>query len=270
MEPFHYEERNGVPLLTIPAWSDERAPHQLTAGMSAREHYSLHREQDDPQEVVPNREQLAQALGFSLDAWTSAVQVHGKDIVRVTRAERGAGNRRGETAIPATDGLITDEADVLLTAFYADCVPLLFWDPDHGAIGVAHAGWRGTALGIAREMVERMNKEFSSDPRTVRVAIGPSIGACCYEVDDRVVNALKEQIPSPSAGTVRPQANGRYMLDLKQANADILRGTGVMEQHLLVTDYCTCCEDRLFFSHRRDAERAGRMVAWIGKRKDEA
>lgn len=268
MEPFHYEVLQNVPLMMIRPWVEESSV--LTAGISAGKHYSLHRKQDTPQDVVPEREKLAQALGFSFDAWTNAVQVHGTEIVRVTRAERGAGNRTHETAIPETDGLITDEADILLTAFYADCVPLLFWDPVHDAVGVAHAGWRGTVLGIAREMVERMNREFSTDPEAIRVAIGPSIGACCYEVDDRVVGALHKQMPSPSAGVVQPKANGRYQLDLKRANADILKVAGVCDKHVCVTNYCTSCERRLFFSHRRDGELAGRMVAWIGKRKDDA
>lgn len=268
MEPFRYEEVQGIPVTVISDWLKESPT--LAAGMSAGQHYGLHREQDNPRAVVPNRDRLARALGFSLDAWTSATQVHGKNVVRVTRAERGAGNRKRETAIPAADGLVTDERDILLTAFYADCVPLLFWDSDHGAVGVAHAGWRGTVLGIAREMVERMKREFGTDPGSVRVAIGPSIGPCCYEVDDRVVDALKEQIPDLYDDIVQPKDNGRFMLDLKRANADILRQAGVENSRMSVTNFCTSCEERLFFSHRRDGEKTGRMVAWIGIRKDES
>lgn len=114
-----------------------------------------------------------------------------------------------------------------------------------------------------------MKREFATDPETVRVAIAPSIGACCYEVDDRVVDSLQKQLPAPSQGIVQSKENGRYMLDLKQANADILRDAGVRDKHIVVSKYCTSCERRLFFSHRRDGEQAGRMVAWIGKRKDD-
>lgn len=267
MEPFRTEESSPVPLLTLSTWS--KAFPSLMAGMSVRESYSLHREHDNPVEVVLNRERLVEALGISLDAWTCGAQVHGTNIARVTIRERGAGSRAHKTAIADTDGLITDEEDVLLTAFYADCVPLFFWDPTHRAIGIAHAGWRGTVGGIAREMVERMQQTFSTDPETVRVAIGPSIGACCYEVDDGIIDALQVQLPSLSEKIAQRTKNGRYMLDLKQANADILKETGIREQHLLVTNYCTCCEQQLFFSHRRDPHNAGRMVAWIGKRKDE-
>lgn len=268
MEPFQYGEINATSILTLSAWT-EVFPC-VTAGMSARGNYSLHREHDNPAEVVPQRMRLVDVLGFSLEAWTNGVQVHGTRIERVTKDKRGAGSRTHNTAIMDTDGLITDEDDVLLTAFYADCVPLLFWDPDHSAIGIAHAGWRGTVGGIASKMLKQMQQTFSTKPDTVRVAIGPSIGSCCYEVDDVVIEALQEQIPSLPESIVQPNENGRYMLDLKQANADILKETGVREQHLLVTNYCTCCEQQLFFSHRRDGEKAGRMVAWIGKRKDES
>lgn len=267
MEPFHYEESRGVPRLTVSAWSEEAA--HLRAGMSVGDfHYSLHRLLDNPQEVVPNRERLARALGFSLAAWTNADQVHGKHVIRITHVERGAGNRTHESAIPAADGLVTDEEDVLLTAFYADCVPLLFWCPDKRAVGLAHAGWRGTAAGIAREMVVRMQQEFGAEPESLRVAIGPSIGVCCYEVDDQVIAALQKQLPALSGKTVHAKANGRFMLDLKRANLDILKNSGIVDDHVLISDYCTCCEKELFFSHRRDPQIAGRMVAWIGKRKE--
>lgn len=268
MEPFHYEEHRGVPMMLVSAWSEESA--SLTVGISARDHYSLHRPQDKAQEVVPNRRRLAHSLGFSLAAWTCAEQVHGKHIRRVTRAERGAGSRTKESALPSTDGLVTDEQDVLLTAFFADCVPLIYWSPESGAIGLAHAGWRGTVAGIARAMVQRMQREFAADPENLRVAIGPSIGACCYEVDDRVITALHHLIPAPSDRIVQPKSNGRYMLDLKRANVEVLRGSGINDRHMQVTAYCTSCHDWLFHSHRRDGQQAGRMVAWIGIRKDEA
>lgn len=268
LEPFRYEERQGVPVLLVSAWSEESA--SLTAGISARHHYSLHRQQDQVQDVVPNRERLADSLGFSLAAWTCAEQVHDKHIVRVTRAERGAGSRTHQSALPAADGLVTDEEDVLLTAFFADCVPLIFWCPESGAIGLAHAGWRGTAAGIAQAMVDRMQREFTTEPESLRVAIGPSIGACCYEVDDRVMTALRCLVPAPSDRTIQPKPNGRYMLDLKHANLEILRNSGIVDRHVWMTHYCTSCHDRLFHSHRRDGQQAGRMVAWIGKRKDEA
>lgn len=296
MEPFVYEKRARVPMLTIPLL-DRQAPDTIagisvrgsgerqTAGTSCEQvladascyHYSLHLKTDDPEDVVPNREQLVHALKFTPEAWTCADQVHGKRIARVSLAERGAGFRAHDTAIAATDGLITAETDVLLTAFFADCVPLFYWDAASGAIGIAHAGWRGTVAGIAGEMVAHMQVAFHSDPANVHVAIGPSIGACCYEVDDRVATALRKQlanVPEPDVcQAVIQQAeahdDGRYMVDLKQANAAILRRAGVAAAHIHVSRYCTCCDEQLFFSHRRDGERAGRMAAWIGRRKDE-
>lgn len=262
MEPFRHEIRQGAAVLTLPPWTEKHV--ELQAGMSAQDDYGWHRETNGTGAIIENRTNLARSLGFSLAAWTSVGQVHGKEIVRVTASERGAGNRSHKTAIPDADGMMTDEEDILLVTFYADCVPLYFWDPVRGVIGIAHAGWRGTALGIGREMVERMNEQFSTKASDLHVAIGPSIGACCYEVDDRVITALRPQLASPTANVIQPKANGRYMLDLKRANADILINAGIREERLLMTRYCTYCHEDLFFSYRRDGRQAGRMAAWLG------
>lgn len=265
MEPFRYVDRT-IPYVTVKQWTDQF--HRLRAGMSVKYNYRLNGGEGDRQTVIANRKRLANALGFSFGAWTCAEQVHGKRVVRIGKKVRGAGSWAQETAIAAADGLITDESDILLTAFFADCTPLLFWDPEEGAVGIAHAGWRGTVAGIAREMVERMGEEFGTDSADLHVAIGPSIGPCCYEVDDRVIHALEKVLPSPLEQVVQPKGNSHYFLDLKRANAKILQNVGVPSGRLLVSRYCTCCEDELFHSYRRDKERAGRMVAWIGLMKE--
>ena len=118
--------------------------------------------------------------------------MHGVRIGVVHDKDRGRGSLDRASAFQDTDGLVTDVPGVLLTSFYADCVPLYFWDPVTGAVGLAHAGWKGTVGAIAEQMVVRMSAEYGSLPRNIHAAIGPSIGECCYEVDDRVMDRVRE------------------------------------------------------------------------------
>jgi|GEM_PF-2291280 Uncharacterized conserved protein len=193
MEPFVWQE-NG--LFRLAAW--EQA-YPVVAGMTSRVgpdggpepfNLALHVD-DDPQRVVARREALCRVLGLPPEAFTCTEQVHGNRIVRVTAQDRGRGRLARETAFPATDGMHTDVPNVLLAAFFADCVPLFFLDPVRRVIGIAHAGWRGTVLDVAGEMVRSLAVHYGTRPRDLRVAIGPSIGPCCYEVDERVAAALR-------------------------------------------------------------------------------
>ena len=206
-------------------------------------------------------------LGLPLTWWTCGEQVHGTKIQEVTIQERGRGSESQKTALMKTDGLITREENLLLTSFYADCVPLIFYSPPTGWLGIAHAGWRGTASGIGLQMVREFSKR-GADPAGIQVAIAPSIGGCCYEVDHRVVAALTKILPHPSKEVLRPIGMDKWKLDLRQANRELLIKEGVQEDHIQVTHLCTSCRSDLFYSYRRGAGRVGRMVAWIGKRKE--
>ncbi|WP_274363336.1 peptidoglycan editing factor PgeF [Paenibacillus thermotolerans] len=259
-------------LLTIADWQ-ERFPW-LSAGFSTRFggvgggawdslNCALH-VGDNPEDVIANRKLLAQRASFSFDAWTCAEQVHGSDVLAVTRELRGAGRESREEAIASKDGLITNEPGVMLAAFYADCVPLWFVDPDHRAVGVAHAGWRGTAADVAGKTVEAMRLAYGSDPARMLAAIGPSIQACCYEVDDAVICRVKEAGGEEGEHFVSSRAPGRYMLDLSKLNAKLLAKAGILPKHIEITGYCTSCRTDLFFSHRKECGKTGRMTAWIG------
>jgi YfiH family protein len=270
VEPFRYREDAKIPCFSLHPW--ENAFPNLVAGMSARKaspdpyqhNYALH-VGDDPDRVRLNRQKLAEQLGMSFSAWTCGEQVHGADIAEVSSEDRGKGRNSLETALPSVDGLLTDQEDILLTSFYADCVPLLFYSPDSSIIGLAHAGWRGTVGRIGPRMVEKMVRR-GAKREGILAAIAPSIGGCCYEVDEHVVGPLSQSL-SDLSGVINPSRPGRWMLNLKAANRKLLLEAGIREENLLVSGWCTSCHEEHFFSHRRDQGRTGRMVAWIGMRK---
>ncbi|HET7522158.1 MAG TPA: peptidoglycan editing factor PgeF [Bacillales bacterium] len=220
--------------------------------------------QDDPDAVLANRERAAQAIGVPLHRWVCAEQVHGADIEKVTTEDAGRGAKRPANSVPAVDGLYTRDGDVLLVLGYADCVPLYFSAPRHGLVGIAHAGWRGTAANIAGHMVDRWVKEEGVPVDNIFAAVGPSIGGCCYEVDDRVIEAVDAAL-GPKAGKPYRQTNGnRYLLDLKECNRKLFLQAGISENHIECSCYCTSCRTDLFYSHRKENGRTGRMSGFIG------
>jgi polyphenol oxidase len=214
-------------------------------------------------DVLENRKRAASAAGFDFSAWTCAEQVHGSEIAVASKMQRGAGRLRREDSVGDKDGMITDTPGIMLAAFYADCVPLWFVDPEHRAVGVAHAGWKGTVGKIAEKAVDAFVKTFDSDPSRMLAAIGPSIGACCYEVDDYVIDKVKEAGGTLGEDYVPAASNGRYMLNLSKFNANQLVKAGILLNHIEITGYCTSCRSDLFFSHRKEQGKTGRMAAWI-------
>jgi YfiH family protein len=265
MEPFVLSSKID-PYLRIETW-EIKFPH-LVVGMSTRtdqqRNYALH-VNDDPQRVIANRHFLTEALSFPFDSWTCGEQVHRAQVAVVNREDRGKGKYSREDAFADTDGLLTAESDILLTSFYADCVPLFFYSPTIDMIGVAHAGWQGTVQQIGVKMVEKM-VAIGADKQEIVVAIGPAIGACCYEVDDRVAQPIRQLLPKANSDILQPTRIGHYQLDLKRTNQQLLLEIGLKPEQILVSKRCTNCEDHLFFSHRRQAAQAGRMVAFIGKK----
>jgi YfiH family protein len=224
---------------------------------------------DDREKVVANRQLLSRRLGMPFAAWTCADQVHGTNVCRVTAAHRGAGRENLADSLPAADGLHTNEAGILLASFYADCVPLFFLDPGNRAIGLAHAGWRGTVAGIGREMIKSFARHYGSKPHDLLVAIGPSIRGCCYEVDERIIAEVRTSAESWQQAAT-PQANGKYLLNLAELNRLILLEAGVSGERIALSRYCTSCRTDMFFSHRKEAGKTGRMASFIGWKEEGA
>ena len=177
---------------------------------------------DDVEKVLRNRKAFAEAIGVDANRFTTCQQVHVSKVVQVTKELVGSGAKDFTNTIADTDALITNLSDVPLMLFYADCVPVLLADLETGAIGLAHAGWRGTVANIGAKTLAAMGEAFGTKPENVLAAIGPSIGACCYEVDDYVRDQASgyEEFFAPKGG-------GKYQLDLWGMNAKQLQEVGV-------------------------------------------
>ena len=207
--------------------------------------------------VTRNFEILGNALGFEISDLVLTRQIH-SDIVRtVTRADCNGCFHRD---YPECDGLVTNDPGVALTIFTADCTPLLFHDPVTGAVGAAHAGWKGTAQDIAGKTVEAMVRSFGCDPANIRAAIGPNVGVCHFETDADVPEAMLAAYGEEICPFIR-EKGPKFFLDLKEINAFALRRAGV--RHIEISEDCTMCSPDRFWSHRITGDRRGSQGAVI-------
>ena len=217
---------------------------------------------DEPTAVLENRKRWFDQWGVPWSRVVVGEQVHGTNAKWVSEKDGGRGSRDLETAIPALDGLMTQSA-VGLMAFFADCVPLFFYYPDLNAVGIAHAGWKGTAHKIGQRVLEYF-EEAGGRTENAWVAIGPSIGPCCYLVDERVAAQFRSNFRETPF--LHPQEEGQYRLDLWEANRGVLLEKGVNPENIEVASLCTADNPEWFFSHRRDGARTGRMAGWIRRK----
>ena len=194
--------------------------------------------------VTRNFEILGKALGFGIHDLVLTRQIH-SDIVRVIG--RNDCNGCLHRDYPECDALVTNDPDVALTVFTADCTPLLFHDPVTGAVGAAHAGWRGTVSAIGAKTVDAMCREFGCRAENIRAAIGPNIGFCHFETDADVPEALLEAFGEEVRPFIR-KSGDKYYVNLKEINALILRRAGIC--HVEISEDCTMCQPHRFWSHR--------------------
>ena len=200
---------------------------------------------DDPGNVVENRKRFFGALGFMESGSAIPHQCHSSNIHIVSEP--------GE--YDACDGLVTQTKGLPLIVTVADCLPVVLYDSAKSVLGVIHAGWRGTAQGIVAEAVDLMVKQCGASTSGMVAYLGPSAGVCCYEVGRDVAEVFSlDQVE---------QRNDRLFLDLKKANCDQLLSTGLSEENIEISAYCTICTPQLFHSHRRDRNKSGRMMAAV-------
>ncbi len=200
---------------------------------------------DDPALVVENFRRIGAVLGFTPEDVVNARQIHSDIVVRVD--ERNRGNLAVTGASPECDAMITNTPGMALYVSTADCTPILLWDSVTGAVGAAHAGWKGTVLAIGARTVEAMVREFGTKPENIRAAIGPNIGFCHFETDRDVPDALLEAFGEEITPFIRQQGN-KYYVNLKEVNALVLRRAGVTQ--IEISDECTMCRPDRFWSHR--------------------
>ncbi|HZK85092.1 MAG TPA: peptidoglycan editing factor PgeF [Desulfosporosinus sp.] len=260
-----WQKKGSLNVLTLPKWQAEG----IDLGFSTRVggvgqtpydtfNLGLH-VGDNPSVVLENRRRWLEQWEVPWSRVVVGEQVHGTNVLWVDQEDGGRGIRELETAIPAVDGLVTQSA-VGLMSFFADCVPLFFYFPDIQAVGIAHAGWKGTAQKMGQKVLECL-EEVGGRPENAWVAIGPSIGPCCYIVDERVAVQFRENLAETPF--LSSQEDGHYLLDLWAANRTALLEKGVRPENIDVVATCTADNPEWFFSHRRDGPLTGRMAGWI-------
>ena len=202
---------------------------------------------------------LAGELGVDEHRAVLSKQVHEDNIRHVTAEDCGKGLFR-DRDYTSVDAMVTDTPDIPLVVFSADCGIILLHDPVHGAVGAAHAGWRGAACGIAYKTVLRMQELFGTDPGNLRAAIGAAIGPCCFETDADVPQALEAALGAEAEPYIT-RRGPKWHVDLKGVNARWLEKAGV--RHIDVSPDCTACHPELYWSHRRMGQARGAQIAMI-------
>lgn len=216
---------------------------------------------DDPDHVRENCRRFLKAIGARGERIAMTNQVHGGAVRCITTADVKADpyDKPGYEA----DGLMTDLPGVTLMIYTADCIPILFYDPARRVIAAVHAGWRGTAAGIASQAVERMRDVYGCRPGDILAAVGPGIGPDCFETHEDVPNAMTAALSTAVLQHIKIKENGKFSVDLKGINAMRLEQAGLEADHIAVSSLCTSCHPELFWSHRRLGTSRGSMAAAI-------
>ncbi len=250
---FELHSADGLDFLICPSLAERGLPHGFTfrwrrvkrARESAPVAFGL------PAQERSDRGDLSQALGLKL---VQMRQVHGAELEVISQPPLDA---------PVCDGLLTCREGIGLTVLTADCVPLLMWDEKNNVAAAVHAGWRGTCAGVASRALDELRRQFGSRPDGIHVAMGPSIGPCCYEVGEEVVRSFTEEIAG-SNDLFTKGFKGRKKLDLIEANRRQLVDSGVPLKQIHTSRLCTRCSNELFYSYRKEGKGVGRLLGVVG------
>lgn len=217
---------------------------------------------DDESAVMENYDRLAAALDTRKEQFVCTDQTHTTNVIRVGKEDCGYGVTR-QKPYTDVDGLVTDEPGVVLSTFFADCVPLYFVDTVNRAIGLSHSGWRGTVGRMGQRTLEKMATEFGTNPKDIVAAVGPSICQDCYEVSEDVAEEFIKEFSGHADEILINKGNGKYQLDLWKTNEIVLIEAGVNKENIAVTNICTCCNPDLLFSHRASKGKRGNLGAFM-------
>ena len=190
-------------------------------------------------------------------------QTHTTNVRVVTEKDKGKGIVK-PLDYTDVDGMVTNIHGICLVTFYADCVPLYFVDPVQKAIGLSHSGWRGTVGKIGKETIRKMEEQYGSDPKDILAAVGPSICKDCYEVSEDVILEFQKNFKERYwKDLFYRKENGKYQLDLWKANEIIFKESGILPEHIAVTNVCTHCNSEILYSHRTSGDRRGNLAAFL-------
>ncbi|MCR5604207.1 MAG: peptidoglycan editing factor PgeF [Lachnospiraceae bacterium] len=227
---------------------------------------------DIKENVDENYRRMAQVLDCDPSCFVLSHQTHTVNVRTVTDKDKGCGITR-PLEYSDVDGLITDTPGIVLVTLYADCVPLFFVDPVRKAVGLSHSGWRGTVNRMGQATVNAMRERFGTDPHDLVCGIGPCICMDCYEISEDVADEFLKEFPGCllSAGDtisdhtfLRDKGDGKYLLDLRDANRLIMLEAGVPEENIELPGICTCHNPDYLFSHRATNGKRGNLGAFLG------
>ena len=221
--------------------------------------------EDAKENVLENFRRIGERFGKTPEDFVLSKQSHETKVLKVGTKDRGKGITK-DRDYEGIDALIADEKGIILSCFSADCVPILFYDPIHKAVGACHSGWRGTKGKILQNVVEEMRKHFSSNPAEILIAIGPSICKEQYVVSEDLALSFLEDYPDLGEDTASPIqriSKDKFQLDLWDLNRRIALDCGIKEEHISISGYCTMENPELFFSHRYSQGKRGLQGAFI-------
>ena len=264
-------EKEGVPFIQFPLFQGFEA-QGLVHGFSTRlggvstgdtSSMNLSFSRGDLEENVrENYRRIGKAIGFDPKKLVFSDQIHEDTIYDVKKEDIGKGFVTPK--LLGNDGLVTKERGIPLVTFYADCVPIFFYDPVQEVIGMTHSGWRGTVLRIGAKMVKKMEECYHCKAENILVAVGPSICQDCYEISEDVAKKFQEEFREEDEKTfLRDDNNGKYHLNLWKVNELLLLKAGIKREHLAITDLCTCCNKEVLFSHRASHGKRGNLAGFM-------
>lgn len=271
MSEWVWNERDGISYITIPAWHRQGIDIAFTGragGVSKQPFDSLNfglHVGDNNKLVLENRHRVMQIFKHNIDHMVCCEQVHGNKVLPVTIKHQGCGSSDMKSWLNDTDGMVTNQPGLYMATFYADCIPIFFFDPVKKCVGLAHSGWKGTMGRIAVNTVNLMEQEFGSKRSHIEVFIGPGIGPCCFEIKaDLAAKAISEF--GQFRDIISKEKNDRYRWNLPQTIYYMLAESGVEPDNIIMAKLCTSCHTDLFYSYRRENGITGRMGAFIGIR----
>ena len=259
-----------VPYLEYPLLTDTKIVHHgfstrlggVSQGCYASMNLSFTRG-DDEAAVRENYHRIAKSIGVKCENMVLSQQTHTTNVRVVTEKDKGKGIVK-PLDYTDVDGMVTNIHGICLVTFYADCVPLYFVDSVQKAIGLSHSGWRGTVGKIGKETIRKMEEQYGSDPKDILAAVGPSICKDCYEVSEDVILEFQKNFKERYwKDLFYRKENGKYQLDLWKANEIIFKESGILPEHIAVTNVCTHCNSEILYSHRTSGDRRGNLAAFL-------
>lgn len=260
-----HQEQNGIQYLQFrKLLGYESLAHCITTkidGTDSPMDMSLAKHGCEAESVVNNYNRICSVIGIDYRNLVLSNQVHESDIRIVGLENRGEGILKPELK-EGYDGLATNQPGVALAAIFADCVPVIFYDPLKNVAAICHAGWRGTVRRIAVKTVKVMQEEYNCDLHNIIACIGPSIGPCCFEVKEDTADQFRKVFDFwPEI--IQKTSEDKYRIDLWKANSLQLMEAGVKTENIQTAGLCTSCNNDVFHSYRADTGKIGRLAAIV-------